>query len=233
MSYRFEEEKRYRKRRCYKCNRPIEIGEFIIRNRSLSKKRLIQLWENSHIEFYCCLCYNRLKKERKLKKQREQLNEIEKKAIDIIEKRLKFKLNIIPVMKCNSLGFMIEKGNITGLSLYMCDLMKIPEEINYLKFLKNLNLSWNHIEELPEFIFSLSSLKILDLIGNNLKSISPSIHKLENLEELDLSFNNLRSIPNTVTDLKSLKVLNIIHNKLLEIPEPFQELQRKAIKILI
>ena len=159
-----------------------------------------------------------MKKERKLKKKREELSETEKKAIDILEKRLKLKLNIIPMIKCNSLGVMIEDGKVTGLSLYMCDLIKIPEEIEYFKSLKKLNLSWNHIQEVPEFMFSFSSLKIIDLIGNNLKHISPSIYKLKNLEELDLSFNNLRNIPDTITNLKSLRVLNLIHNKLLEIP---------------
>ena len=233
MSYRFGEEKRYMKRRCYKCNRPINFGEFLIRNRGLSKERVIKLWENNHIEFYCCLCYNKMKKERKLKKKREVLSKTEKNAIDILEKRLNLKLNIIPVMRCNSLGFLIENGKITGLGLYMRDLMEIPEEIKYLKSLKNLNLSWNHIQELPEFIFSLPSLRILDLIGNKLKHISPNINKLEHLEELDLSFNNLRCIPHTIANLKSLKVLNLIHNKLLEIPEPFQNLERKVVKILI
>jgi hypothetical protein len=233
MSYRFPEERKIKTRKCFKCGKTLEFGELFLRNKHMDKDRLIQLWENIHIEFYCCLCYNRIEKERNLKKKRINLSIQEKEAIHILEKKCGRPLEIIPIIKCNSVGFTIENGQITGLSLYMCDIMKIPKEIRYLSSLRKLNLSWNQISLLPDFISALSSLEVLDLIGNNLSYISPKIDKLKNLEILDLSFNNLKYVPSTIANLELLERLNLIHNKLKEIPKSFQKLEEKAVKILL
>ncbi|MBD3254564.1 MAG: GTP-binding protein [Candidatus Lokiarchaeota archaeon] len=50
-------------RKCWKCNRSLYYYEFCDTNLSnFSEERLLELWENNHIEFYCCACYKELKK---------------------------------------------------------------------------------------------------------------------------------------------------------------------------
>lgn len=233
MSYRFSEDTIYRKRRCYQCNKEIGFAEFLLRNRTLSKKRLSKLWESDIIELFCCLCYDSLKREQYLNDLRNQLSDVEKDVLNIIEARIKSKLNILPIIKCNSVGFEIQNNTVIGLSLYMCNLSEIPSEIQYLPCLKMLNLSWNHLEEIPPFLSRLQTLNTLDFIGNNISKISPNIDRLENLEEFDISFNNLKTIPSTLANLRSIKRLNLIHNSIIEIPKTFQKLYEKDVKVLL
>ncbi len=47
-------------RKCWNCSRPLYFSEFSSTNASLSKERLVELWENPHLEFYCCNCFKNL-----------------------------------------------------------------------------------------------------------------------------------------------------------------------------
>ena len=47
-------------RKCFKCSRSLYFSEFSSTNSELSKERLIELWENTNLEFYCCSCYKKL-----------------------------------------------------------------------------------------------------------------------------------------------------------------------------
>ena len=45
----------------------------MVRNKTISKERLIELWENDTLEFYCCLCYDTLVKKQELQEEIDNL----------------------------------------------------------------------------------------------------------------------------------------------------------------
>lgn len=44
---------------CYKCKKPLKLGELCIANKDKTKEELIELWKNKYVEFYCCGCYRK------------------------------------------------------------------------------------------------------------------------------------------------------------------------------
>lgn len=46
-------------RKCWNCGRTLFFSEFSSTNSSISKERLIKLWESEYIELFCCSCYER------------------------------------------------------------------------------------------------------------------------------------------------------------------------------
>ncbi|MEJ2277145.1 MAG: GTP-binding protein [Candidatus Lokiarchaeota archaeon] len=49
-------------RKCWECKRTLFFSEFSSTNSSISKERLINLWESNYIEFLCCSCYKNKEK---------------------------------------------------------------------------------------------------------------------------------------------------------------------------
>ena len=233
MDFKFTVKEKLKTRYCFKCNKPIDYGEFYHRNfKSINEVNLIQFWENENLEYYCCSCYDNLMKKIKLEDLRLGLNERDRDILRILELKLSIKIPIVSELRYNTIGVIIKNGNIVGLSLFKC-LSKFPEEITMLGALEKLNLCWNSFEFISESISSLTSLKFLDLIGNNLGIISNILGDLTSLLELDLSFNKLRIIPKSLGNLTSLEYLNLIHNDIIEIPESLIILEERGLKILL
>lgn len=101
-----------------------------------------------------------------------------------------------------------------------CELSSIPESINELKKLEELNLNKNYkITYLPENIVQLSQLKSLRINYNKLKFLPKDIGNLKRLEVIEVSGNNLNDIPQSICDLSQLRVLHLGANKLTQVPE--------------
>ncbi len=61
MNFKFPEREKFKIRYCYKCNKQIDFGEFYIKNfKAISEEKLIYLWQNEHLKYFCCFCYNQL-----------------------------------------------------------------------------------------------------------------------------------------------------------------------------
>jgi Leucine-rich repeat (LRR) protein len=218
---------------CYQCKRPIEFGEFYFKNKDLSKERVIELWQCNSLEFYCCLCYDNLKRKNEAEYLRNQLSKKESDILKILEISFERELPLLPSISYNSVGFSIEDGTISGLSLFKMGLYEFPEALTHLKNLRTLNLAWNYLEYLPESLSSLKNLRELDLIGNHILKIPDIISELKRLEVLDLSFNNIQSIPNEIGTMKSLRLFKLIRNNITQIPQTVSRLESKGLKILL
>ncbi|KAH9782821.1 Disease resistance-like protein DSC1 [Citrus sinensis] len=87
-------------------------------------------------------------------------------------------------------------SRVVRLDLSYCAIMEIPQDIDCLSSLKELNLRGNNFRSLPASIGSLSSLTRMNLVENKLESLPASIGCLSSLESLHLTRNNLlQSLP--------------------------------------
>jgi Leucine-rich repeat (LRR) protein len=130
---------------------------------------------------------------------------------------------------------------VTGLFLNRMELATIPPEVFQLPNLKELDLSYNTVEELPPDIFRLSNLEKLVLSNNRIQrlplefekltllreirldhnqmTVWPEVlHRLPRLEKIGLNHNRLESIPRETGPFPCLLDLSIAHNKLKELP---------------
>ena len=83
----------------------------------------------------------------------------------------------------------------------------LPNNLNDIESIENLNLSSKNIDFLPKSISLFKKLKKLNLNNNNLRELPDSIGKLKNLEEIYLLKNNIKILPDTFSNLKNLKIL--------------------------
>ncbi len=113
---------------------------------------------------------------------------------------------------------------ITGLSIFNCDLRVFPHEILRLKSLKHLVLRRNNIARLPKEIGFFSNLEYLDLRLNELETLPNAIGLLLKLKNLNVSSNNLMTIPDSIGELVMLKNLILNNNKLKSIPKTIENL---------
>lgn len=222
-----------RDRTCYKCGREIKFGEFFLRNRTIPTKRLIKLWNDKNIEYYCCLCYETYIKKLRIQKLEKSLERNDKEVLKAIERRLGKKIPLIGCIRYNSFGYTISNKRITGIGMFKLGLRDFPEEICFLDALKRLNLPWNYFETIPNSISQLKRLEYLDLIGNNIVHIPEAFRSLKRIREIDLSFNELETVPSSLSELEHLEVLKLIRNKLKEIPSALKKREERGVKILL
>jgi Leucine-rich repeat (LRR) protein len=90
---------------------------------------------------------------------------------------------------------------IKTLSLYYNGIAELPQDIDKLKKLEELNMSANYLKNLPTSFANLDNLKDLDLYDNDFDVFPEEITKLKNLDKLDLSFNNIKEIPDSIANL--------------------------------
>ena len=94
----------------------------------------------------------------------------------------------------------------------------LPERIQELVNLEELNLNATQINQLPE-LGTLIKLRTLMANYNSITSLDESISNLVRLEELHLYDNRLTVVPEPIKNLQNLSILILAHNKIKELPE--------------
>ncbi|WP_459209663.1 leucine-rich repeat domain-containing protein [Aquimarina rhabdastrellae] len=94
----------------------------------------------------------------------------------------------------------------------------IPEEIQELKAVEDIELQKECISEIPVALYELPQLQKLNLSSNRITTISAAIQKLKQLKRLDLSNNKITQLPEEIAELTSLEQLSLEYNQLIEIP---------------
>lgn len=156
-----------------------------------------------------------------------QIQKSEAKILQEIEKELEIQFIKVDNFNFNtSIGFRVENDRIKGLSLYKCEITKLPESLFKLIFLEELNLSFNQLTTLPDSIIRLTSLQKLDLSYNMFKSIPKSLFFLTSLEELSLNVNQIESISKKIMNLISLQKLDLRFNVLFSLPDSMKNLRK-------
>jgi hypothetical protein len=51
----------FKQRKCWKCNRELNIYDFLSDNVEFSLEYLLKLWQSEIIQFHCCDCFKELK----------------------------------------------------------------------------------------------------------------------------------------------------------------------------
>lgn len=179
---------------------------------------------------------------------------VEKNIIHSLEKQINKQIPLKEKFDINSTCYIKEDEEITGLSLYKCELNFFPSEILRLKSLKHLalrtttfttvmkevgllsnleylNLRINKLKQLPASIGLLSNLQYLNLSSNALMELPKSIGKLMMLKELNLSNNKLNNVPESIGDLNSLEILNVKANYWMKLPESIIKLKEQGLQV--
>ena len=98
-------------------------------------------------------------------------------------------------------SYIFERTDLVSLDLSNNDLHgSLQAEVRFLKNLKVLDLSHNHLTGVPAEVGQLSQLEVLDLSHNQLTGLPHELGNLKNLKTLDLTGNN----PSTF-DLKIIR----------------------------
>ena len=100
----------------------------------------------------------------------------------------------------------------------------------YFNSINEYNLDTNNLIKIPETIGKLKYLKKLILKRNHLNYLPESIGKLTSLKELDLSYNKFYEIPQIISTIKSLEKLNLKGNKIQKIPETMKSFLNSLMK---
>ena len=128
------------------------------------------------------------------------------------------KLKVLKLDQADIGNIPAEIGDLTDLtSLILINNAKkiaLPAEIERLKNLQELALSFNLEVELPSTLAKIQSLEELDLANSNLTEIPAAVYKLDNLKTLNLSGNQISTLSSEVTHLISLKYLILTGNSL-------------------
>ncbi|XP_063958553.1 leucine-rich repeat protein 1-like [Lytechinus pictus] len=109
-----------------------------------------------------------------------------------------------------------------------CGLKKVDSRILKAKHLKRLDLSRNSICEIPENLEQLVNLSELNISNNQLQrlpmGLCKSNHLARTLQCLNVSHNQIRHLPCELVCLVRLVRLDISHNSLESLPENFGKL---------
>uniref|UniRef100_A0A672LV45 Leucine rich repeat containing 2 n=1 Tax=Sinocyclocheilus grahami TaxID=75366 RepID=A0A672LV45_SINGR len=97
--------------------------------------------------------------------------------------------------------------------------MKLPEELQYMTYLKEWHIHGTRIPEIPTYIEAFVDLQVLDVPKNGLTRLPTEIGKLINLKELNVNYNKLLSIPPELGECEHLERLEMTANRnLAELP---------------
>jgi len=137
-------------------------------------------------------------------------------TIQKIEKELNIKLEKLDKINIfNNRGYIVnEKGQVTGLYLYRCEIQDLNRIISPLKGLTQLtylDLDNNQIVELSP-LKDLTQLTQLDLFNNQISDLTP-LKNLTQLTGLGLSCNQINDL-SPLKDLSGLIDLNLNNNRI-------------------
>ncbi|XP_016111298.1 leucine-rich repeat-containing protein 2 isoform X1 [Sinocyclocheilus grahami] len=118
--------------------------------------------------------------------------------------------------------------------------MKLPEELQYMTYLKEWHIHGTRIPEIPTYIEAFVDLQVLDVPKNGLTrlpteigsqksnaNVSSFTGKLINLKELNVNYNKLLSIPPELGECEHLERLEMTANRnLAELPFELSNLKK-------
>ena len=104
------------------------------------------------------------------------------------------------------------------------DLEELPEDIDRLQRLQEVNLSDNLLRNLPERFCNLKNLQRLRINRNKLGSLPSTLGQLEDLEALEVNHNEIAELPQNIGQLSKLKKLYLFENKISQLPASFIQL---------
>ncbi|KAI7798284.1 putative leucine-rich repeat-containing protein 2, partial [Triplophysa rosa] len=105
--------------------------------------------------------------------------------------------------------------------------MKLPEDLQYMTYLKEWHIRETRIPEIPAYIQAFVDLRVLDVPRNGLTKIPVEIGKLISLRELNVNYNKLSNIPPELGDCENLERLEMTANfKLEELPFELRNLKK-------
>uniref|UniRef100_H2ZPM4 Gelsolin-like domain-containing protein n=1 Tax=Ciona savignyi TaxID=51511 RepID=H2ZPM4_CIOSA len=94
------------------------------------------------------------------------------------------------------------------------NISNFPTNLDPLKFLSDIDLSYNQLTRLPECLYMLSTLERLNLSNNEIQELSLLIDTWTKMRTLNLTNNLLTSLPASLCKLQCLQRLFISDNKL-------------------
>ena len=80
--------------------------------------------------------------------------------------------------------------------------LELSEELGSLTSLEFLSLENIGLRKMPDFVEKLQHLQQIDLSANELSELSPKIGQLKELEVLRLNYNQINQIPHEITQLQ-------------------------------
>ncbi|XP_060787852.1 leucine-rich repeat-containing protein 2 isoform X3 [Neoarius graeffei] len=108
---------------------------------------------------------------------------------------------------------------------------KLPEDLQYMTYLREWHIHRTQIQKLPEYIEQFVDLCVLDMPKNRFTQLPAEIGKLANLKELNMNYNKLSSIPPELGECENLEKLEMTAN--LDLSElPFELSNLKKLKHL-
>ncbi len=144
------------------------------------------------------------------------------------EQKLKKIINWVRGLKINLPLNLEEIKIITRLDLSFKAINKLPKEIGCLSSLKELNLSYNYLKELPKELNQLSNIQSLNLGYNQFRAIPDVVFHLQNLQILNIEANMVKNVPSSIGKLSKLTSLNFFANQISELPSEFYSLTNLA-----
>jgi Leucine-rich repeat (LRR) protein len=109
------------------------------------------------------------------------------------------------------------------------NIQSLPQELEELENLEELNLWDSGFEGLPKFLPKKLNIIILganhsDGCNGTMSFLSPNISKLYNLSELHIPSNQLEKLPKEICELINLTKLNLFSNELIKLPNEITNL---------
>ncbi|XP_052461003.1 leucine-rich repeat-containing protein 2 [Carassius gibelio] len=105
--------------------------------------------------------------------------------------------------------------------------MKLPEDLQYMTYLKEWHIHGTRIPEIPTYIEAFVDLQVLDVPKNGLTKLPREIGKLINLRELRVNYNKLLTIPPELGGCENLERLEMTANRnLAELPFELSNLKK-------
>lgn len=131
--------------------------------------------------------------------------------------------------KVNQFGRWLQENNsrlqqIRAIQIESQSLTSLPDDIEKLTNLVQLNLVDNRLTTLPPVISKLANLKVLNVSKNQLAGLPDAIGDLQKLTDLTLDHNKIQILPNSMRNLHQLKWFSLTNNRLAILPDWIKEL---------
>lgn len=123
--------------------------------------------------------------------------------------------NISGIEKAENLDYLDLSGNRIRI---------LPDNINNLRSLAEIDLSDNVLESLPAQIWQLRNLRMLVLANNPLNILANDISNNRKLLVLALSGTKIKNLPASIKNLSQLETLSLNNNELSQIPEDIKDI---------